>query len=201
MPFSISSTPSPSMPPSNAVRRMYFYDIDHNGMVFFEGTKIRNFTTALKEERLLNFFFRQIQPIRSIDDKDGENIFAQYREKYRYVSKCGQELNFIRSSGPPVVFQELIQNNLNSGDDEEYGYLRYPYGGSLTYPFMPSKLKVDRRGNFYHAAPSNVGNIGLLCVALAEQLASSVEEVPIDSHSQQYIFTFRGKKFVIQQID
>ncbi|XP_055931284.1 UPF0598 protein C8orf82 homolog isoform X2 [Argiope bruennichi] len=46
-------------PDSNS--REYFYFVDHQGMLFLDDSKLKNFTSCFKEKRFLQFFFRRLK--------------------------------------------------------------------------------------------------------------------------------------------
>ena len=41
--------------------REYFYYVDHQGMLFLDDSRMKNFTAALKEKRLLFNFFKRLK--------------------------------------------------------------------------------------------------------------------------------------------
>lgn len=42
-------------------KREYFYAIDHQGMLFMEDARMKNFTSCFKEPKFLHFFFRRVR--------------------------------------------------------------------------------------------------------------------------------------------
>uniref|UniRef100_A0A663E080 Chromosome 8 open reading frame 82 n=1 Tax=Aquila chrysaetos chrysaetos TaxID=223781 RepID=A0A663E080_AQUCH len=45
--------------------REYFYYIDHQGQLFLDDTKVKNFITCFKDVGFLTFFFKRLEPNRS----------------------------------------------------------------------------------------------------------------------------------------
>lgn len=46
--------------PSPKVRE-YFYYIDHQGQLFLDDTKVKNFITCFKDKQFLKFFFKRLK--------------------------------------------------------------------------------------------------------------------------------------------
>ena len=123
-------------------RYKWFYFIDHKGLLYtgkvngcytfiIEDTKIRNYTTWLKQKKALNFFFEHLQP----NDLGIE-------EDYPYISPCWTEMNFVKWYEYPIVFSNLYKNANNK--------LEISYGGDHIQEFDPSRLKMDGNGHFLH---------------------------------------------------
>ncbi|KAK2520998.1 hypothetical protein Q9966_013196 [Columba livia] len=135
--------------------REYFYYIDHQGQLFLDDTKVKNFITCFKDVRFLAFFFKQLQPNRS----------GRYETQFPFVSLCGRERNFLRCDDRPVVFTEILPG---TGADTERLLSYCGAGDRLTIPFQPQNLVVSpRNGRLYHPAPTQVGGVGLVRSALA----------------------------------
>ncbi|CAE1253424.1 UPF0598 protein F59C6.12,UPF0598 protein C8orf82,UPF0598 protein C8orf82 homolog [Acanthosepion pharaonis] len=77
--------------------REYFYYIDHQGQLFLDDAKIKNFTSCFKEKKFLEFFYKRLRV----------NSTQKYPE-FPYLSLCGRERNYIRCDDRPIVFTELI---------------------------------------------------------------------------------------------
>lgn len=67
---------------------------------------------------------------------------------------CGKERNFLRCDDVPIVFTDVIDDNL----------LSYNHGSRfLTVDFQPEKIcMVPESGRIYHPGPEKAGGIGLL---------------------------------------
>ena len=81
-------------------RREWFYTIDHKGMLFLEETEPKNYTSCLKDDNFLNFFFKNLKP----NDVDQELS----QEGFAYISKCWGEINYVKlheSISTPIVFR------------------------------------------------------------------------------------------------
>ena len=79
--------------------REYFYFIDHQGMLFLDDAKMKNFTSCYKEQHFLKFFFKRLK----------KNDSLRYAEDFPYLSLCGKERNFVRCDDiSPIVFTEII---------------------------------------------------------------------------------------------
>ena len=128
--------------------REYFYFIDHQGMLFLDDAKMKNFTSCYKEQHFLKFFFKRLK----------KNDSLRYAEDFPYLSLCGKERNFVRCDDIPVVFTEIIDQ------DTDEPLLSYNHGSRfLTVPFEPQKIcMMPTSGRIYHPGPSRLGNIGLI---------------------------------------
>ena len=70
---------------SNNIRE-YFYYVDHQGQLFLDDAKVKNFISCFQDREFLAFFFRQVKI----------NNTGRYENDFPYVSPCGREKNFIR---------------------------------------------------------------------------------------------------------
>lgn len=66
--------------------REYFYYIDHQGQLFLDDTKVKNFITCFKDKAFLEFFFKRLK----------KNSTDRYQESFPYLSLCGRERNYVR---------------------------------------------------------------------------------------------------------
>ncbi|XP_075351522.1 UPF0598 protein C8orf82 homolog [Mycteria americana] len=133
--------------------REYFYYIDHQGQLFLDDTKVKNFITCFKDVGFLTFFFKRLEPNRS----------GRYEAEFPFLSLCGRERNFLRCDDRPVVFTQLLPG---SGENR---LLSYCGGGErLAVPFQPESLvMLPENGRLYHPAPVKAGGVGLVRSALA----------------------------------
>nr|XP_023019489.1 UPF0598 protein CG30010 [Leptinotarsa decemlineata] len=135
--------------------REYFYYIDHQGMLFLDDARMKNFTSCFKDKNFLRFFFNQLKP----------NNTNRYKE-FPFLSLCGRERNFVRCDDCPIVFTQVLRN-LAIGSEETR--LSYNHAGDfLTMKFQPDKvIMLPETGRVYHPAPERVGSIGLVGYKLA----------------------------------
>ncbi|XP_039501958.1 UPF0598 protein CG30010 [Drosophila santomea] len=161
--------------------REYFYFIDHEGMLFLDDAKMKNFTSCFKEKDFLKFFFNRLRL----------NKTNRYESEFPYISLCGRERNFIRCDDTPVVFTEQLRK-----DDKEA--LSYAHSGPvLTLPYEPHKLYMDpRTGRVYHPATPQVGGIGLVRSKLAIELSQHFE-FPAGEASPTH-FRWNGERLELQ---
>ncbi|OCT75128.1 UPF0598 protein C8orf82 homolog [Xenopus laevis] len=138
--------------------REYFYYIDHQGQLFLDDTKVKNFITCYKERQFLGFFFKQLR----------RNETGRYQDDFPYVSPCGRERNFIRCDDRPIVFTHLLTDGTSGAQ-----LLSYCGGGDkLTVPFEPENLvMLPDNGRLYHPAPERCGAVGLVKSSLAFELS------------------------------
>ncbi|KAH7700038.1 hypothetical protein AAVH_05809 [Aphelenchoides avenae] len=128
--------------------REYFYYIDHNGQLFMDDARMKNFTSCFKDKKFLDFFFARVR----------HNETGRYEDEFPYVSPCGREMNYVRCDDRPIVFTQLEK-------DQELWHI---CNSNRTYPFTPTKLCMLPNGRLYHSAP--VDNYGLVKSALADEL-------------------------------
>ncbi|XP_038616486.1 UPF0598 protein C8orf82 homolog [Tachyglossus aculeatus] len=142
--------------------REYFYYIDHQGQLFLDDAKVKNFITCFKDRQFLVFFFTRLRPNRS----------GRYQEAFPFVSPCGRERNFVRCDDRPVVFTHLL-----GGPAGGPPRLSFCGGGeALAVPFEPAKLLLlPANGRLYHPAPERAGRVGLVKSALAFELSSGFQ--------------------------
>ncbi|XP_057898208.1 UPF0598 protein C8orf82 homolog isoform X1 [Melospiza georgiana] len=137
--------------------REYFYYVDHQGQLFLDDTKVKNFITFFKDIGFLSFF-RHLEQNRS----------GRYQEHFLFLSRCGRERNFLRCSDLPVVFTQILPG---PGGNSLLSYCRS--GSELVVPFQPGMLAVcPRNGRLYPPALERVGGVGLVRWALAQELSS-----------------------------
>ncbi|XP_028823715.1 UPF0598 protein C8orf82 homolog [Denticeps clupeoides] len=136
--------------------REYFYYVDHQGQLFLDDTKVKNFVTCFKDQEFLVFFFSRL----------AANASGRYQHDFPFLSLCGRERNFLRCDDLPVVFTHLLAG---AGPER----LSYCGGGpKLNVPFRPESLFIQPiNGRLYHPGPQSGGGIGLVRSSLAYQLS------------------------------
>ncbi|KAA0189556.1 hypothetical protein FBUS_01189 [Fasciolopsis buskii] len=153
--------------------REYFYYVDHNGQLFLDDTRFKNFTSCFKDLTFLEFFFSRIQV----------NETERYENQFPFLSLCGRERNYLRCDDKPLVFVDLKQ----SLPDLKW-YLLYASENTrkLRVPFAPEHLHMcPQSGRIYH--PTNRQpksgerqvysdlSVGLLCSRLATNLSPNFQ--------------------------
>ncbi|KAL0894751.1 hypothetical protein ABMA27_013285 [Loxostege sticticalis] len=142
--------------------REYFYFIDHQGMLFLDDARMKNFTSCFKEKKFLEFFFKRIRLNKS----------GRYENEFPYISLCGRERNFIRCDDVPIVYTHIITKEPSNEDFMTYGYA----GEILKSPFLPNKIyMLPNTGRVYHPADDKFGGIGLVRSKLAIELSKHFE--------------------------
>ncbi|KAL2745383.1 UPF0598 protein CG30010 [Vespula maculifrons] len=142
--------------------REYFYYIDHQGMLFLDDVRIKNFTSCFKDKKFLAFFFKRLKI----------NNIGRHTQEFPYVSLCGPERNFVKCDDLPIVFTKIIQKE-NVEIDKKEDWFGYSHAEEfLMVPFEPEKLFMDcNSGRVYHPAPEKVGGIGLVRSKMAIELS------------------------------
>eukprot|EP00112_Aurelia_sp_Birch-Aquarium-sp1_P023806 Seg724.12 transcript_id=Seg724.12/GoldUCD/mRNA.D3Y31 product="UPF0598 protein C8orf82" protein_id=Seg724.12/GoldUCD/D3Y31 len=142
--------------------REYFYYIDHQGQLFLDDTKVKNFITCFKEKQFLAFFFRRLKL----------NKTGVYENDFPYISPCGKELNYIRCEDRPIVFSHIIQEDESLPHNASWQLTYNGIGPKLKFDFQPEKLcMLPLSGRIYHPAPDKVGGIGLVKSSLAIEIS------------------------------
>ncbi|XP_051233908.1 UPF0598 protein C8orf82 homolog [Dicentrarchus labrax] len=161
--------------------REYFYYIDHQGQLFLDDTKVKNFVTCFKDKKFLVFFFSRLR----------SNQSGRYEDDFPYLSLCGRERNFLRCDDRPVVFTHLL------GDQELLSYC----GGAeqLSVPFLPEALYMHPvSGRVYHPCSERGGGVGLVRSALAIELSPFFVYAQEDGQSGQPThFLWGGRKHTL----
>lgn len=136
--------------------REYFYYIDHQGMLFLDDSRMKNFTSCFKDKKFLEFFFKRLRL----------NTTGRYMKEFPYLSVCGRERNFIRCDDCPIVFTHVIQDTANGQLEPR---LSYGHAGDLlSVKFEPWKVFMSpETGRVYHPAPEHAGGVGLVRSKLA----------------------------------
>ncbi|XP_040211132.1 UPF0598 protein C8orf82 homolog [Rana temporaria] len=164
--------------------REYFYYIDHQGQLFLDDTKVKNFITCFKDKQFLVFFFKQVRRNRS----------GRYEEEFPYISPCGREHNYIRCDDRPVVFTHLLR-------EESSGLQKLSYcggGDQLAVGFEPERLvMLPENGRVYHPAPEKSGGVGLVKSSLAFELSSCFEFPGGSTSGTPSHFHWEGKRYIL----
>ena len=82
-------------------RNYFFFRNPKEGQLFLHDAKVKNFITAFKDPVFLNFFYSRIRPVQGKTDR---------YEKFRWVSPCGPETNFIEVDSVPIIWQYMAKN-------------------------------------------------------------------------------------------
>lgn len=165
--------------------REYFYYIDHQGQLFLDDTKVKNFVTCFKDKEFLVFFFSRLRL----------NQSGRYEEDFPFLSPCGRERNFLRCDDRPVVFTHLLQSP--SGPQSKQELLSYCGGAEkLSVPFRPEALYMHPvSGRVYHPCSERSGGVGLVRSALAIELSPFFVYVrESDQSGQPTYFVWGGQK-------
>ena len=127
--------------------REYFYYIDHQGMLFLDDSRMKNFTSCFKEKQFLKFFFSRLKL----------NDTGRYYPDFPFLSPCGRERNFIRCDDVPIVFTNVLDSESSEPKLAFNHADRY-----LKTAFTPERICMTTTGRVYHPAPEKVGGIGLI---------------------------------------
>ncbi|XP_055313581.1 UPF0598 protein CG30010 [Sitodiplosis mosellana] len=140
--------------------REYFYYIDHDGMLFLDDARIKNFTSCFKDRHFIRFFFKRLR----------FNTTNRYQDEFPYISLCGTERNYVRCDDLPIVFTDVISN------DEENALAFNHSGNELKLEFVPHKVYMSpENGRVYHPAESQYGSIGLIRSKMAIEFSKYFE--------------------------
>lgn len=166
-------------------RRLYFYWVDHNGYLFLDDTKHRNFTSCYKDSVFLEFFYSRIRLAEASD-----KAFDRYGQEFRWVSPCGSELNWIRADDTPIVFTALVASSESAS-----GHVLTYANGAISQPFDVAELEYCAyRGRLYHPAPRLAPAKALLSSALTIDIAKSIS---VKDNGEATI-TWQGNNYTLQ---
>jgi acyl-coenzyme A thioesterase PaaI-like protein len=121
------------------VSREYYYELDARGVLTLDGVE-------QSDPWFVDFFFRRL----------AETANPEYPE-YPYVSRCGEEMNYLRVTDTPIVYTGYRDGRLE-------------YAHSLSVAFMPDRLSCSPDGVLYHWAP-----VGRLVPHVAVEIARNIE--------------------------
>ncbi|XP_070574121.1 UPF0598 protein CG30010-like [Ptychodera flava] len=169
--------------------REYFYYIDHQGQLFLDDTKVKNFITCFKEQQFLAFFFRQLKI----------NKTNRYAEDFPYISLCGPECNYIRCDDRPIVYSHIIQRPKEDGPEGAEDILTYGGAGDrLTVKFEPEKLcMLPQSGRVYHPAKAKVGGVGLIKSSLGIEISKYFEFGEAGEYAPPTHFNWKGTRYTL----
>lgn len=124
------------------MNREYFYEVDANGELTLNGV-------IQDAPWFVDAFYRRLALSANGDFPE-----------YPFVSRCGDEMNYLRPRDSAIVFTRLQDGRL-------------VYADSLTVRFDPEKLAFSDDGVLYHQAP--VGEWGRCVAKVAIELAKQIE--------------------------
>ena len=196
--------------------REYFYYVDHQGQLFLDDARLKNFITCFKgefvycllmrsrdlspEKKFLAFFFKRLKC----------NVSGRYEEAFPYVSPCGREMNYVHCDDLPVVFTHLLTDGghviQEPGQHTGSGSERLSYGGAgelLSLPFDPSGLcMLPDTGRVYYyyggkgGLEGSLGGVGLVKSSLALELSRCFTyAADADDQSAPEGFSWQGRTF------
>lgn len=122
--------------------REYFYELTDRGVLLLDGVE-------QDDPWFLDFFFRRIAP-------SANPLYPEYP----WVSRCGDEMNYVRAADTPIVFTRLHDMDLG-------------YAAGLTVRFDAAALAYSADGVLYHNAP--VAGVGRIAPSIAVELARYIE--------------------------
>jgi hypothetical protein len=201
--------------------RRYYYFIDSRGELYLESSKHRNVATAIRDPKVISMMFKMMRPIRTEEKEElmlalgdhpdeGPRSLSSLARRYRYVSLCGKEKNFIGNEDPmsAVGFRDLVpppplspppQDVTDSGG---LGERRLVYAmGELSEVFRPELLRVGKEtGRLYHPIREHrrlKGEMGLLHPTLAQTLGRALA---YDEELDSFILTYGGIKYTVEAV-
>eukprot|EP00092_Neocalanus_flemingeri_P060685 GFUD01072791.1.p1 GENE.GFUD01072791.1~~GFUD01072791.1.p1 ORF type:complete len:180 (+),score=58.66 GFUD01072791.1:169-708(+) len=159
-------------------------------MLFQDDSKMKHWTAALKEKKLLYNFFKRLR----------YNDTGRYEAEFHYISLCGRERNFVRCLDRPIVFSFVEKMSLKKEQPEEWVLQHNHAGDQLVQKFFPSEIcMVPETSRVYHPGPRLCGGVGLVADRLSilwtqEQrfIFSNGEEAPPTS------FIWEGEEFKLE---
>ncbi|GAB0088731.1 UPF0598 protein CG30010 [Sergentomyia squamirostris] len=162
--------------------REYFYFIDHEGRLYLDDARMKNFTSCFKDKKFLHFFFTRVK----------FNDTPRYTSNFPYLSPCGRERNFIRCDDLPIVYTHVLEDGLK---------LSFNHAGDLlTVPFEPGKIFMSpASGRVYHPAAERYGKIGLIRSKLAIEFSKHFDFLDGESHPPTH-FTWSGQKYELDKM-
>ncbi|XP_038069896.1 UPF0598 protein CG30010-like [Patiria miniata] len=168
--------------------REYFYFIDHQGQLFLDDTKVKNFITCFKDKKFLSFFFKRLKL----------NNMERYAADFPYLSPCGAERNFIRCDDQPIVFTKILPpgDDLATSEDTPSDRLVCNFADSFTVQFEPEKVcMLPKSGRIYHPAPKKTGGVGLIKSSVAIEISPFFEFGEAGEYAPPTHFKWNGRRW------
>ncbi|XP_069112642.1 UPF0598 protein CG30010-like [Argopecten irradians] len=164
--------------------REYFYFIDHQGQLFLDDAKMKNFTSCFKEKDFLSFFFKRLKL----------NETTRYRADFPFLSPCGRERNYIRCDDRPIVYTHI----LDAPTPGDLDLLSYGGAGTaLTVKFEPQRIcMLPNTGRVYHPASTSLGGIGLIKSSIAIEISQYFEFEKGENYPPTK-FHWKGKTYTL----
>lgn len=124
------------------VSRDFYYEVDTRGQLTLDGM-------VQTDPWFLDFFYRRL----------ASTANPHYPE-HPYVSRCGDEMNYLRPADTPIVYTGFDGTKLT-------------YAHSLHSMFRPDRLGYSNEGVLYHKAP--IGTWGRIVPQIAMEIARFIE--------------------------
>jgi len=170
--------------------RKYYYLIDHNGYLFLESTKHKNFTSRFKAVEFLNFFYDRlkINPGFTTDERDSASAGIDFAERdapgsYPYCSPCGKEMNYVKVEKAPVIFHTMDKDRLY-------------FAGDRSLPFSPTLMRYNHEGLFYPLEEKISKRVGLSHGLIRSTVAIQVFQKLLITESS---FEWKGKVYEMME--
>lgn len=189
--------------------RRYFYECDLYGRLYLEGVKRKNIATCLKDDKFINFFYKQLKPTSFLRthpkwvNLTTDFVTVELEEQYPYVSICGKELNFLKPEDVPIVYTKLLPTTATTTSTKENNsqkpLFQLSYGASLKVPFDPSALHLcTKKGYLYHPVPSvkQCGTLGLI----SSPLVLSEFQQSLSFEESGVFFHFEANHYQVKQV-
>ncbi|KAI3383371.1 hypothetical protein SNEBB_009006 [Seison nebaliae] len=148
--------------------RKYYYYIDHFGRLFLNETKHKNFTTSFKDVVFLEFFYRQFQSVNSKENN------------FNYLSKCGNELNYIKCDDLPFVGNHILNSS------QLYDRLKWE-SDRCKWKWNEEKYKI-KLSNYSHWLTMNQFYHSAIPFHLCDLFMNSINGRLYHSHEQSIFF-------------
>jgi hypothetical protein len=147
---------------------------------------------GFKDKAFLNFFFSRMEP-NNTGAFDGSDDGAT---RFKWLSRCGKEMNFIEVEDKPVVFHKLVKPT-RTGDSSNEVNPFLLWGGDLKVSFDPGKIHVGSNGRVYHPGPK----LGGTFYKHASTRSSSIFDVNEEDPSEQELGLIKSSVVVNDLVD
>ncbi|RNA08198.1 hypothetical protein BpHYR1_046589 [Brachionus plicatilis] len=184
--------------------REYFYYLDHQGQLFLDDTKIKNFTSCYKgkyfiflEKNFLEFFFRKLR----------KNNSKHYADKFAFVSYCGVERNFLRCDDLPFVITSLDEKNgliqLNQINSSHWSFKFHPANlfhdptsGRLYYLFEDQELiRQDFSCEHHPGRATHLNNLPCRVALVKSDISIRLMHKIIDKGEKNFKFEYNSNVY------
>ncbi len=180
--------------------------------MFLDDAKIKNFTSCYKEQKFLDFFFKNLRIAET----------QRHNEDFKFVSNCGREKNYLKCDDLPFVATHLDESNdllqINNLRSAEWSLKFDPtnlvfntVNGRLYYFFEDKYKQLDqtnglKRKHRFEKLPCKMclikSNISIKLMSKLKQIDENIDlKFEFQYKSKVYQLSLSTEKLYQEQLD